>query len=716
MEKMALVVKRWKRKYLIAMENSPSDQVLWPIIKHFLYAPREDADSEMDVLKAAIDLVSCMDTAIGQYNTTEKWVQLLDECFLNETTNQCHVIGKPSKLMAKNMADAEDERVKQQKKTLGEEKLTELAQILERAVEANEVPPSDALLDSFIVPDATNIPAVKVVTCCDDLDRTILKCENDELSKHLQQSRDTALIDKELDVSMAGKVPIMWIHVNSVFCKLKVICDTTSLPPQLRQCLPLLFDVMFKLPVKNKDGSIMDSKSVIESLQGDTISTSFDTCSVSPALCVEFIISSEASEIDSIVKWMNNIMYNTILDPKELKKAAQKMLKEFPEYKRSPRHMSSALMDELLYNGDTKNVVQQHTNKPSSIFTRQQTYLEKLVSLLDEENENAIADMEACRQVITSSHNLRLVVITNLLQISNPYQAFGSVIQISDLPLKKGLPSEELRLFNYISYPQKSLVLGLSGAENSTLQMSCPGIGANHEDLPALTVAIEFLTALEGDFWVKIRGLGLSYGYSMYNSTKSKRLTFSLSRSADPIAARAAAITIVEGYNAGTTTISDTDLESTKSTCLFNVLSLADTKSQAASLETNHFFDGLDSDYERNFMSKLLAVTKDDVLKALKTYLNPLFTNQNTSVVVTPMNKVTEVSKSLKGVVEIVPEDALADVFPPICTSLTSNEKSKNLPTTKRDIKTDFAGSLGFTWANKQVCECPRCDRPAPAV
>ena len=65
-------------------------------------------------------------------------------------------------------------------------------------------------------------------------------------------------------------------------------------------------------------------------------------------------------------------------------------------------------------------------------------------------------------------------------------------------------------------------VLGLSTAENSTLVQSARGVGAFDPSLPALMVVIEHLTGLESDFWCKIRGLGLSYGYSISNSEFSR--------------------------------------------------------------------------------------------------------------------------------------------------------------------------------------------------
>eukprot|EP01047_Picozoa_sp_COSAG01_P045635 COSAG01_NODE_4221_length_5227_cov_3.990445_3_plen_119_part_00 len=41
MARMAVVIARYRRRYLSAMEDSPADQLLWPCIKHFLYHLRD---------------------------------------------------------------------------------------------------------------------------------------------------------------------------------------------------------------------------------------------------------------------------------------------------------------------------------------------------------------------------------------------------------------------------------------------------------------------------------------------------------------------------------------------------------------------------------------------------------------------------------------------------------------------------------------------------
>ena len=58
-------------------------------------------------------------------------------------------------------------------------------------------------------------------------------------------------------------------------------------------------------------------------------------------------------------------------------------------------------------------------------------------------------------------------------------------------------------------------------------------------------VLIEYLTTIEGPFWKRIRGAGLAYGYSLWQSRETGLLTFSLYRATDPVAAHAVARTVI---------------------------------------------------------------------------------------------------------------------------------------------------------------------------
>ena len=85
----------------------------------------------------------------------------------------------------------------------------------------------------------------------------------------------------------------------------------------------------------------------------------------------------------------------------------------------------------------------------------------------------------------------------------------------------------------------------LSAPSRSYVLLSAPGLEPYHADIAALRLVIEHLTALEGDFWVKLRGAGLTYGADLVNRDERRTLEFDLSRCADALAAYRASKAIV---------------------------------------------------------------------------------------------------------------------------------------------------------------------------
>lgn len=153
-----------------------------------------------------------------------------------------------------------------------------------------------------------------------------------------------------------------------------------------------------------------------------------------------------------------------------------------------------------------------------------------------------------------------------------------------------------------------------------------------------------------------------------------------------------------------------------------------------------------------------------EALSALRKHLVPLFdTMASTLVVVVPTNKVDSVAAAFDA--EVVKEDALEEVFPPVCVASGASEEGRSSQFVSRRffqgtlndrtvlrLANDDAGNeapppkrsrgaataagpgpgdapppagavsvaqsgsaLAFAWANKG-CDCPRCERPAPAV
>ena len=210
----------------------------------------------------------------------------------------------------------------------------------------------------------------------------------------------------------------------------------------------------------------------------------------------------------------------------------------------------------------------------------------------------------------------------------------------------------------------RGLVLGLASIENSCLLAVAPGLAWGHPDEAALAVAMEYLTALEGDFWVQLRGAGLTYGYSLYCSKEQGLVYFNLSRCSDPPKAMAAAAAIVNKYASGNTPFAITEFENAKSSLCSEQLGYWEDKSGALRDTFNAWFyltnetskaGGMPTAeaYRRGLMARMQAVTPEQALKALQTYVPPLFDpTKSCFAVAAPLSEHERIASALgkKGV------------------------------------------------------------------
>ena len=191
-------------------------------------------------------------------------------------------------------------------------------------------------------------------------------------------------------------------------------------------------------------------------------------------------------------------------------------------------------------------------------------------------------------------------------------------------------------------------VVALSAIENAYVLLSARGVGPHHPDVAALRVAIEHLTALEGDFWVRLRGAGLTYGASLYNLPESERLQLTLYRCGDALAAYSASKEIIAEYASGAATLSQVDLEGAKSSLTYNLISSTSNKPAAVSAQWAAGYTGVQADYTGWLLSKVEEVTAADALRALSAHLPPpLFEASAVLDVSSPAGKAKELAESL---------------------------------------------------------------------
>ena len=221
-------------------------------------------------------------------------------------------------------------------------------------------------------------------------------------------------------------------------------------------------------------------------------------------------------------------------------------------------------------------------------------------------------------------------------------------------------PIEGVAASHLLSGSVGQAVASLSAIESNFLQVTAPGVGAYDDDHASLLVALEYLTALEGDFWVKLRGAGLTYGYRLLNSTDTRLMVFALYRCSDVLAAYRAARQIVVDYASGEAAIEEVTLEGSKSSLAYNIISAVASKKAATSAAWSCALEGKGVDYDKWLLQRVDQVGTEEVLHALRMYVVPIFDAGANLVVTCPSNKLDDVCDGVAAEVGIevrVPEE-----------------------------------------------------------
>lgn len=134
------------------------------------------------------------------------------------------------------------------------------------------------------------------------------------------------------------------------------LMNTTSLPTELRLYLPLLLETLFESPIQ-RGNVLIPYEEVVKELSNDTVSTSWDLglevssrfscgkfCNVAK-ICLQL----ETARYDKGIKWLQELLYHTVLTTERLKIIANKIVNDVSEMKRNPSFILRYIMRELLF-------------------------------------------------------------------------------------------------------------------------------------------------------------------------------------------------------------------------------------------------------------------------------------------------------------------------------------------------------------------------------
>ena len=258
-----------------------------------------------------------------------------------------------------------------------------------------------------------------------------------------------------------------------------------------------------------------------------------------------------------------------------MKTAVQRLISEIPPQIRSGPTVAAIVAAELNYNSEKSNTL-------ACNFMRQKPFLSKIYEAIENGDDaalqNIVAELDGVRNNLFQTSNYHAFVAANLKAIPKLLDTLVDSLTRPD-KVTEGRTIENVSASSVLRAQGDDIpggvgaVCALSAIESGYLNITAPGLKAYDENHASLLVAIEYLTALEGDFWVKLRGAGLTYSYSIAESTDSQLLKFSLFKCTDIAAAFETASNIIAEYAKGNAVVSAIGLENAKSTLAYQIIS-----------------------------------------------------------------------------------------------------------------------------------------------
>ena len=607
--RMRTVIRRYRRRLLASAEGRPTRAIIDGIVRNFMYGPRagetKDGEEEgivtpqdeMSSLHADVNVLPLLDEAESLLENASYWQDIMKKFILDRP--MAVVLGKPSAAMSKELSENEKERETQQANELGEEGLARLSKTLENAMAANEEPIPEDILTSLPVPDLEKVASIPLFTVrlspsthsvslsiIPDSVRDVSDDEADAIVAKLKSDAESTGVPK-----IASPFHADLTHIDSAFVFAAVGIDTTPLSAEQWLYLLILEEILFKLPATLENGEKLSKEEFVNQLHDETVSYSSGLGLLGGSIPQMSYVSvqvenTDGSGLSTALTWIRRVLFLTNITAESVKTAVQRLVSEIPPQIRHGPSVLATVAAEMTYDPAKSNSI-------ACNMIRQKPFLAKMLEQMGQNEDGKdnptesgvkgiIDELEGIRKLLFQTSNMHAFVAANLNKI--PKWLDTLVLSLSRKDKEHdglhGRLIENVSASSVLRPLSKSstsggdgIVCSLSAIESGFLNIIAPGIKAYDANRAALLVAIEYLTALEGDFWVKLRGAGLTYSYSISDSTDSELIKFSLFKCTDISAAFETASNIIAGYASGTTKMTPIGLENAKASLAYQIIS-----------------------------------------------------------------------------------------------------------------------------------------------
>ncbi|XP_076436922.1 uncharacterized protein C05D11.1-like [Babylonia areolata] len=609
MQRMGNILHRRVLDALNSLEDDNHDAVACMIIGQFLYGDTQD------------DFEVRLNTISSRQRLKQEgeafWLDMLKR--FTQGVPKVVVVGEPSQTVMEQKGQEEKQRIAAQRQRLGTEGLEKCRVSLEEATAANEVEPPESILTSVDVPGTDSIHFHHLTPYSNPPAPGRAPTENPLFPLKDLPCRF------QLD------------DLTTNFARMMVLIDTSSIPLALKYYLPLFTEALMESPIL-RDGEVIPHERVIAELEKDTQST--DTGLGLPPGCFQcghfpqFLVVEvkvEEEKYERGVQWLRDVLHGTQFTAERLKIIANRKIGDISSLKRSGSRIVRTLLQDMVFSKEsTYNV---------SSMLRQSTFLTQLLEKLETSPEQVESDLNQVRDQLLQPQNVRVHVSCDVSKLSKtcapaiPWKAFlsGSTQQCGD---GDAVPKMAHYILPLESSPHQKVIVGVGDVESAFFLQVVPSVSSYHDaELPALMVLIQYLIQCEGPMWCQIRGLGLAYGYSINIRPDLGLLYLMLTKSAQVVEAYQVGSKIVQEYLSGETEFSEVELESARSSLIFEIIEEDKTVWDAAEGSVLSYFRGVGPDYNRHMVKQVSQVTISDLKVVGQKYLSPLFSVDGTRCV-----------------------------------------------------------------------------------
>ncbi|MBW0474952.1 hypothetical protein O181_014667 [Austropuccinia psidii MF-1] len=610
-----------------AMEVDPHGALQSDVILTFLYSDDNELMPLLNELK--------------YYKAIAGWPSKTWSAFMKRwlvESPSLTVIGQPSAELSEKLEYDAKQRVAANRKTYGPEGLKQLGEKLEHAQKLNNRPIPDQLISQFPIPSLDSIKWIDVEVAL----------ANDGHSSGLQ-----SLINQIDPVSLPYFV--QFNHIESRFLSIDIVLSPSDLPLELFPLLPIYIKSFFSLPIKRKDGTSLSCDEVARLLDLHTVEYAI-TPGAPTRQSLKIHLTVESSKYATAIALLRDLLWGSTFDLKWLRINITNGLQDIPSMKRDPRQVLAALYDAMIYPSDLSPL-------SSLNFLRLEETQPIVLNNLKSQPGFLLKQMEKLRFHLLQASSMRISVSGNIRALKEPKSTWRENFQtLKPMSLHKPLMANTV-LGSEGKKPSGTAIVSLmaSSETNCAFHFALGPQGFDHPDQAALAVAISALNMDDGHISKAIRDAGLAYFAYFSSDVEVGHVVFEINSSPDSLKAYHEAEKVINDILGHKLKFDNETLEAAKSSLVYSTVSSIAT-GQAAAFEAfaNVALKGVPSDFARNLLQKMMAVSVEDVIEVIRRYILVLFDPKHSSAaLVCSAIKASETAQALQKIGYSVEQSAM---------------------------------------------------------